>query len=131
MRKLTLTRFCVADFGTFGKMSVDGATLWTVERPWLDNMPNVSCIPEGTYECGPRPFFRGGYDAIEIENVAGRTHILFHTANWPHEVQGCIAPNSWIGPGSNACPMRGFDSRTAFNRLMEWMGGERFTLVVE
>ncbi len=45
-----------------------------LERPWLNNRAGVSCIPAGTYIVGPRRFLRGGYDAIEVREVPGRTH---------------------------------------------------------
>jgi len=123
---LTLARFCYASFGTFGTMAVGERVLWTVERPWLDNTPSISCIPEGVYQLAPRPFYRGNYDAIEIRDVPARTHILFHKANWPNELAGCIAPNAIIGPGDWSCPLRGYDSAAAFAHLMEWFesGGQ-------
>jgi hypothetical protein len=90
MPNLKLTRFLYDSLGTVGRLTLpDGTTLYTVERPWLDNAPSISCIPEGLYVLRPRHFFRGGYDTFEITEVPGRTHILFHVANRPHEVEGC------------------------------------------
>ncbi len=128
---LILSRRASFDWGTFGEMRLpSGVLIYTVERPWLDNRLNVSCIPAGEYEVLPRRFFRGGYDACEVVGVKGRSHILFHVANWPREVEGCIAPNSRLGPGDWACPLRGYDSRRAFDRLMAETGGD-FTLEIE
>lgn len=128
MKTATLHRFCLASFGTFGTLSLGEVTVYTVERPWLDNQPFISCISAGKYSCRPRRFFRGGYDAYEVTDVPGRTHILFHKANWPHELAGCIAPNAMLGPGNMACPMRGINSAAAFEKLMEWAGGDPFKL---
>ncbi len=127
--KLTLKRFCYGNFGTFGEMLIDGRLVYTVERPWLDNRVVISCIPEGVYRCGPRRFFRGGYPAIAIKDVPGRTYILFHRANLPEQLGGCIAPavslgclhDKWAGLGSGA----------AFKLLMDHYGGEEFELTVE
>lgn len=94
---LTLIRFCSAPFGTFGYLDIAGVRLYTVERPWLDNERNVSCIPPGHYRCAPRRFFRGGYDAIEVLDVPDRTHILFHKANLPRHVEGCIGVGAQLG----------------------------------
>jgi hypothetical protein len=49
----------------------------------------VSCIPEGTYKCEP---FSGDRfkDVVQILDVPGRTFILFHVANFPHDIEGCI-----------------------------------------
>lgn len=112
-----LTRY-YTPLGTFGQFSTpDGITLYTVERPWLDNLPNVSCIPEGNYTCVPRHFFRGGYDAVEILNVPGRTHILFHIANVPGDVLGCVGVGAQLGAlGSQWAVLR---SREGFAKFME------------
>ncbi len=126
---LTLTRFCHADFGTFGEMVVAGKRLYTVERPWLDNRPMVSCIPPGRYQCRPRRFFRGGYDAIEVCEVPDRTHILFHRANRPHELAGCIAPTSTLGCLGGE--WAGLNSGAAFDVLMQECGEREFELVIE
>ena len=91
MLKLSLIRFAYLDTGTFGHLWLpSGVVLHTVERPWLFNKPRVSCIPEGTYKLAPRHFFRGGYDTYEVTGVPGRRYILFHIANWPTDVEGCI-----------------------------------------
>jgi hypothetical protein len=124
--RLSLERFCYSPTGVFGSMMVDGAMLWTVERPWLDNARWISCIPAGTYRCGPRRYFRGGYDAIEVRDVPGRSFILFHKANLPEQLGGCIAPASrlgclrgqWAGLGSGA----------AFELLMDVVGGREWEL---
>lgn len=95
---LTITRFCWAPKGVYGKLELpDGQVLYTVENPWLDNKPSISCIPEGTYECRPRRYNRGGYEAVEITNVSGRSYILFHVANVPTDVEGCIGVGTDLG----------------------------------
>lgn len=67
-----------------------------VERAWLDNKPNVSCIPEGDYtlkstispKFGACYFLEGG--TVSLSGDTERTHILIHAANWPHQLQGCL-----------------------------------------
>ena len=88
---IVLERYCYSEKGTFGRLRVGDFECYTVERPWIQNEPNISCIPDGTYKIGLAHFNAGGYDTLEIEGVAGRTHILFHRGNWPESVQGCIA----------------------------------------
>ena len=62
----------------------------TLERPWKDNKPNISCIPRGTYECvwsfSPR-FMRYTY---EVKNVPKRSGIRFHKGNYWFQIEGCI-----------------------------------------
>lgn len=75
----------------------------TLERPWLDNRPNVSCIPKGTYPLRKK---RGGtyyrsYSSperfghpyvVEVAKVPGRSAILFHGGNTIEDIEGCILP---------------------------------------
>lgn len=63
----------------------------TVERPWANNAPNISCIPEGDYMLVPRWFYRRGYMTWEVTNVPHRSLILFHKGNLAIHVEGCIA----------------------------------------
>lgn len=82
-------------FGTFGYavLRENGEMLfecWTVERPWANNTPRVSCIPAGSYRMKPRRFFRHDYEAVGLVGVPGRDHILIHIANFPTDVIGCI-----------------------------------------
>jgi len=86
---LYLERFAYLDSGTIGKLTAGPWSCYTIERPWLDNKPNVSCIPEGEYRCEP---FSGTrfQDVVQIMDVPDRTFILFHTANFPYDVEGCI-----------------------------------------
>lgn len=125
-----LVRFCYSPGGTFGNLLWEGrpVEIFTVERPWLNNAPRTSCIPEGIYPCHPRKFFRKGYDAIEVAEVPGRSTILFHIANVPSDVEGCIAPGLALGS------LRGEWSVTASSRafavLMESWGGKSFRLEV-
>ncbi len=77
--------------------SVRGEKLFechTVERPWANNTPNISCIPEGEYTMRPRRYYRGGYDTWEICDVPGRTYIMLHSANVPSELEGCVGVGS-------------------------------------
>ena len=84
---------------TYGPAGVNGRLLFygeeicrTVELPWKDNKPGVSCIPEGRYDLRRRfsPRFKNHF---EILGVPGRKYILFHGGNNAlKELRGCIAP---------------------------------------
>lgn len=86
-----IERFAFLPTATMGRLKAGGFECWTLERAWLDNAPNKSCIPDGFYECEP---FSGVKfkDVVEVTDVPGRSYILFHAANLPSEIQGCIAP---------------------------------------
>lgn len=129
MRTAILERFAWPDTGTFGWMTTpSGRRYATVERPWFNNAVGISCIPLGEYVCKPSRYNRGGYDAIEVTNVDGRTHIKIHIANEPSEVAGCI------GTGVRHGALNGnwavLSSESAFNSLMSEMAGETFKLKI-
>lgn len=87
-----LDRVAYLPFGTWGVLTLgDGRRLWTMERPWLGNAREISCIPDGSYRCVPSTFYRGGYPAALINGVPGRSDIKIHAANVVQEVKGCIA----------------------------------------
>ena len=132
MKEIMLTRQSYLDTGTFGTMRLtDGAIVVTVERPWLNNRPGVSCIPEGVYSCRRGFFHRGGYATFEVCDVPGRSLIKFHKANWPRELQGCIAPNLKLVPDPGSL-LRGVSSAQAFARFMASLEGEsEFRLRIE
>jgi len=84
----------------------------TVERLWQNNEPNVSCIPYGWYQIEPwvRPngdnvwIITGNGCCIAPQNLdpsngVTRWGILIHAANWPHELEGCIAPGEAVPGG--------------------------------
>lgn len=99
-------------YGTHGVLkSEDGAILcYTIERPWLDNQSNISCIPEGLYECIPHD--SGKHPATwEVTNVPGRQAILIHLGNTMDDVHGCIAV------GAAPAPDGVLLSRAAMSRL--------------
>lgn len=77
---------------------------YTIERPWKGNAKNISCIPEGVYDIrkhqrpnGDRVFILLGNGCcadpgqLSPPNIT-RWGILIHAANYPNEVEGCIAP---------------------------------------
>jgi len=109
--KLTLTRFCYAPHATFGQIRFgDGLTIYTVEKPWQDNEPFLSCIPEGTYRCTWQPtttsvpasfnghtwYVEGGNGLVGL-NLGVRTRIAWHKGNTSDDVQGCIAVGQRLG----------------------------------
>ena len=131
MEKVILERFCHASYGEFGDLILpSGETLATVEQPWIQNLPNISCIPIGTYLCKPRFYNRGGYEAVEVTEVEGRSHILFHVGNFVSNSRGCILLNERHGAMTDGT-LRGVNSRKVFNHFMSNMGKEPFSLVIK
>lgn len=53
----------------------------TLERPWLDNRRNISCIPAGVYKVEPRWSPSYGNHFI-VNDTQPRELILFHIGNY-------------------------------------------------
>ena len=79
--------------GTNGDLYVNGSFhSRTIELPWKDNAPRVSCIPEGRYQVVKRSSQKFKEHML-LKGVAGRELILIHPANNAlKELKGCIAP---------------------------------------
>jgi hypothetical protein len=103
---------------TYGVL-IQGSTPFavTLEEPWLENEPNVSCIPKGTYQCKRITSQRFG-ETFEIVNVPGRSHILFHAGNGPEDTQGCILVGRRFNNNITARPSI-LESRFGFGDFMD------------
>ena len=91
----------------------DDFALCTLENPWLDNEPYISCIPKGAYDCIRVNSPRYG-NTFTVPDVEGRTHILFHWGNWEKNTLGCIL----LGKLTNSRDMI-MDSRRAFGEFIK------------
>jgi hypothetical protein len=72
-----------------------------IERGFMDNQANVSNAPEGTYplvwEHSPK------YGMVwELKDIPdGRSELKIHQANRWDQLNGCIAPGSYLGKLNN------------------------------
>ena len=97
--RLKLVRYGSTPHGTFGKMTHEpsGWSCYTVERPWEQNKPAISCIPAGLYGLTLGTYHKHDYPAYELRLVPGRANIKIHIANVAGELEGCIAPGKELG----------------------------------
>lgn len=125
-----------SDHGTEGALVIGGFYCYTLELPWRDNRPNISCIPEGTYRARLRrsPKFGVVYWVLEVE---GRTYILVHSGNWAGDralglitdTYGCILlgmSRGWLR-GQRAV----LNSRYALRKFMETTKGKEIELTIK
>lgn len=100
---LELTRFARAR-QTLGLLRLydEGDQVWwccALERPWIDNENNQSCIPPAPNK-GPASYHVDHRDPPEysafqyphfiVREVPGRTAILFHRGNFVSDSEGCV-----------------------------------------
>lgn len=129
MSDARLVRFAYTPEGTFGRLQVGGKEFYTVERPWQDNKPKVSCIPEGDYTLRMRDSAvvsrstGGAYSrGWEVTDVKGRTFIMIHVGNTIDDLEGCIAPGKLLSVVNGRWAVG--SSRPAFDELMGVLSGQ-------
>lgn len=85
-RKLSLGICIVTD--TTNKILFTSQSL---ERGWLNNAKNISCIPAGMYKLKLEWSPKFKKDLWEIYDVPNRRECKFHVANYSKQLNGCIA----------------------------------------
>ena len=63
----------------------------SLERADNNNQRNISCIPEGEYLCVLEYSNKFDCDLWEIKGVPNRSECKFHSANYWHDLNGCVA----------------------------------------
>jgi hypothetical protein len=90
MTTVTLQRIEQDTYGMHGALHMDGKQIcYTLEEPWRENAPKISCIPPGRYQCSPHSGFKF-QDVWKLEGVPGRSAILIHAGNTLDDTEGCI-----------------------------------------
>lgn len=89
----------------------NGPKFYTLELPWAENRPNISCIPLGPYEF----VLNLKRNVIQFLEVPGREGIQIHTGNTLADTHGCILV------GKNQREHAVYDSRLAFKELRNWI----------
>lgn len=130
---MIVQRFLQTEDFTAGFVEFGGNTYYTLERPWLNNSPNVSCIPHGIYEVVPYGWKEGHHTKFKrtyhIKNVIDRSYILMHAGNFVENSQGCIL----IGKGFNIDGGKAMvtHSRNAMDELREYIGENAFKIEIK
>ena len=108
-----------------------GKQIKTLERPWLDNRPNVSCYPPGIYlakwidRSGSGKYKRTWH----VQNVPGRSGILWHSGNLVSHSLGCTLTGLKHGRLSGQEAV--LSSRAGLNAMRKELSGQDFILFVQ
>lgn len=122
MMCLRLVRISELEGATLGVLILDKRPLWkTLELPWLDNSPMISCIPPGEYEAIKYSSPKFGR-VLYVQNVPGRSEILLHVGNSTLDTYGCILPGMTFGT-MNGKPAV-YESRKAMERILDALRNE-------
>lgn len=97
MLTIELTRVIERPSATLGVLVMPGYEFPTLELPWLDNRPKVSCVPPGKYLVQRQKSDKFNRELFELLHVPGRKEIKFHNGNIPPHTEGCILPGLRFG----------------------------------
>ncbi|HHP0469564.1 TPA: DUF5675 family protein [Vibrio harveyi] len=134
MKKLTLITKGLSN-GTYGELFMNGERLcYTVEREWNNNNPSISCVPAGTYTLKRHESPRFGECfaleaptlGVTVYGPSVRTHCLMHVANFPHQLEGCIAP----GTALHSDKWGVANSKVAMSALLETLTDDEYELEI-
>ncbi len=115
---------------TYGVLMEQGFPwMLTLEDAWLQNQPNISCIPAGPYLC-KRVNSPAHGDTFRVQSVVGRTYINFHSGNDEEDTEGCILLGSEWGRDNEGEAII-LESRKAVKKFMKRLEGiNSFTLYI-
>ncbi len=98
---------------TSGYLAVNGTIIcYSLEKPWKENLNNISSIPAGKYNAILR-YDHTDHWRIELKNVPGRTNVQIHIGNEVSDSKGCILVGNKLG--ANLCSIQ--ESAKAYKKL--------------
>ena len=106
----------------------------SLERGWLDNKANVSCIPVGEYHCVWEYSPAFDTNLWEIYGVEGRTECKFHASNYFYNLKGCVALGLQVldmDKDTNYDVTSSKNTMVAFHDSLRSMQGKMVKLIVE
>lgn len=114
-----------------GDLFVGSFKAKTLERPWVNNYKNISCIPIGTYQVvwsfSPR-LLRYTY---EIINVPNRSGIRIHPGNFFFSIDGCILLGDSYGDLNHDSSADILNSTVTLKKFEDFMGRKPFILNIK
>lgn len=128
MHILELIRLEVSSQGTIGILKFNKEVFcFTIEPPDKSNARNISSIPPGQYLCTTFTSKRHG-DTYILDEVYGRTGILFHAGNTVGNTSGCILLGSKVGKLKENRAV--LNSGKTFFDFIEKANGEKLHLTI-
>ena len=128
-RIVTILRDKIGRKQSTGIMIVQDATgkvLFTsqgLERGWINNKRNVSCVPSGTFTLKLEWSPKFKTKLWELYGVPNRRECKFHAANYWQELNGCIAPGVSQKDINSDGFIDNFRSKIALNEFHRAMQG--------
>ena len=146
MKTLNVSRYATDTTAgyTLSYLTVGRLKLHGIEPAWLDNRPNISCIPAGVYALLP---YRSAKHRTALQILGGtvgdakrhldppvvtRYRCLVHIENYPRRLLGCLAPG--LALQMDGDPKTGgpalWNSRIALSKLIAALGDGPAQMIV-
>lgn len=124
MQNVILKRENGDNLETLGILNVGKWTCKVLEKPWLDNQKNISCIPKGAYKitCIWSDKFKAF--VYKVLNVPNRTDIEIHWGNFFDDSEGCILLGQTIENLNDDAEFDIANSRITCEKFMQLLGGQ-------
>jgi hypothetical protein len=129
------------DSGTFGTALLEKDTssynFYSGELPWRDNIPDLSCIPAGTYQAALAWMEVFGRQMYLLQNVPNRNSVFIHPGNWcgdiekglNSDVKGCILLGMSLGNIDDQKAL--LESVEAIDNFLALTGGQDLAVILE
>lgn len=128
MQIIELIRLEESEQGTIGILKLNKRVFcFTLEPPDRGNIKHISSIPAKQYRCSIYKSHRHG-KTYKVEDVPGRTGIIFHAGNIVDNTGGCILLGSSVGKLKNNRAV--LNSGKTFDNFMKETIGEILHLTI-
>lgn len=123
---IVVKRTFIKEDGQFGILYVPNLKIQFMS---LEN--NLKKIPTGTYDLklDYSPSFK--MNLWELYNVPNRSECKIHVANYPKELEGCIAIGTGFYSGDTAMILSSKDALTIFMNKMKQFEGQTLKIIIE
>lgn len=125
--------------GTYGVITFGDEELTTMERDWIPSaefpygLPEESCVPTGVYSLIKAYSIKYSRDMYYLVSEDNGVHLrsdsrydpserwgcMFHPANWPYQLNGCVAVGSGSGMVADKYGIK--DSVLSINKLTAYL----------
>lgn len=130
-RTVVITRNSDDGVQTLGTLAYGDFNCKTLERPWIKNMSNISCIPKGEYKVKYTYSWKFLKYTYEVQAVSGRSGIRIHSASFWSDLQGCIALGSDYKYLNSDKQKDLINSRITVKAFEDLMQKKDFTLIIK
>lgn len=135
MKKVILQRYKEDQNQSTGVLTVLDDNGWPVfsapciERGDRNNERNVSNVPPGTYPLDLEYSPKFGTDLWELKEVPNRSECKVHASNYWNQLNGCIAPGSYLTKLNGDAYQDVAESRLSLDRFHRAMGLEKHSQI--